>query len=169
MSEKNLENNNDSLNKKCLKSSAGIFWGIFLVTLGLLLLGRMFGLFHFYWFNVFRLWPLIIIWVGIRILPIERLWKNVSSIILLAVAVVLLFVLPAKSCCSDFWNGKFHKEIQKKIDDIDCEIDDLEIDDVDLDIDGAKITVSVDSGVVTINKESSETGEKKVITKKIKL
>jgi len=169
MSEKNLENNNDSLNKKCKNNCKGIFWGLFLVTLGLLLLGRMFGLFHFYWFNVFRIWPLIIIWVGIRLLPIEQLWKNISYFILLAVAVVLLFVLPAKSCCHDFWHGKFHKEIQKKMDGIECEIDDLDMDDVDVDMDDAKITVSVDTGVVTINKESTEAGEKKIITKKIKL
>jgi len=169
MSEKNLENSNDSLNKKCKNNCKGIFWGLFLVTLGLLLLGRMFGLFHFYWFNVFYLWPLILIWVGIKILPVDQLWKNVCSILLLAAAVVLLFVLPEKSCHHNFWHGKFHKEIQKKIDDIECEIDDLDVDDVDVDIEDAKITVSVDSGVVSINAESTDKGEKKVVVKKIKL
>jgi len=170
MSEKNLETSNETPNKKCCKNYTGIFWGMFLVTVGLLLLGRMYGLFHFYWFNVFRLWPLVIIWVGIRVLPIQQIWKNVSSIFLLAVAVVLLFVLPAKSCHHDFWCGKFHKEIEKKIDDLESDIEDIDIDDIDdIDINNEKVTVSVDTGVVTINRESTEAGEKKVIIKKIKL
>jgi len=171
MTEQNLENENVSLNKKCMKNNKGIFWGLFLVTLGLLLLGRMFGLFHFYWFNVFKLWPLIIVWVGIRLLPIEQLWKNISSLILLAVAVVLLFVLPAKCCCHDFWHGKFCDKIEKAIDDVDSKfvvIEDIE-DDIDIDIDDAKISVSVDSGVISINAEKKENGEKKVVVKKIKL
>jgi len=169
MTEKNLENENVSLNKKCMKNNKGIFWGLFLVTLGLLLLGRMFGLFHFYWFNVFKLWPLIIVWVGIKLLPIEQLWKNISSLILLVVAVVLLFVLPANGCCHDFWHGKFCDKIEKKINNLECEVDSIDIEDDDMDIEDAKVTVSVDSGVISINAESKENGEKKVVVKKIKL
>jgi hypothetical protein len=148
-----------------MKKNKGVFWGLFLIVLGLLWLGRSFGLFYFNWGTVFRLWPLIIIWIGITLLPIEQLWKNVSNFVLLALAIVLLFVLPGRSSHHRFWNDNFQYEIKKKVKDVECDIDK----DTDFDIDDETITVSVDSGVITINRESNEDGEKKVIVKKIKL
>ena len=161
------KNNNDSHNNKSMKNNKGIFWGLLLVIIGILWLGWLFGLFNFYWLNMFKLWPLIIIWIGIKLLPIDQVWKNVSSIILLAAAVVLLFIMPAKSCHHHFWGDKFHFDIEKKFKDLKSEID--ENDTEDFNIDDETITVSVDSGMVTINRESKEDGETKVKVKKIKL
>jgi len=160
------ENNINSQNNNCMKKNKGIFWGLLLVALGLLWLGRSFDLFHFSWCTVIRLWPLLIIWIGVTLLPIEQLWKNVCNFFLLSIAIVLLFVLPSTSCKHHFWKDKYQYEIKKKVKDADCEVD---VDDDDFDFDDEKITVSVDSGVVTINRESKEDGETKVIVKKIKL
>jgi hypothetical protein len=155
-----------------MKKNKGIFWGLCLVALGLLWLGRSFGLFYFSWFNLFKLWPIVIIWVGITLLPIEQLWKNICNGVLFVLAIVLLFLLPARSCRHDFWNDKYI--IKKKIHDKECIIDDNDDDDdddvdLDLDLDDENISVTVNDGVITINKETQEDGEKKVIVKKIKL
>ena len=118
------EVNCKSTNKNFMKKDKGIFWGLLLVAFGLLWLGRSFGLFHFSWYNVCKLWPLLIIWLGISLLPIERLWKNVYSFIILALAIALIFLLPATSCCRHFWNGDFGYEIKRKFKDIECNIND---------------------------------------------
>jgi hypothetical protein len=155
-----------------MKKNKGIFWGLFLVALGLLWLGRSFGLFYFSWYNLFRLWPIVIIWVGVTLLPIEQLWKNVCNGVLFLLAIVLLFVLPVKSCHHHFWNDKY--TIKKKIHDKECNIEVVEDDaddelNLDLNLNDENISVTVNDGVITINKESEEDGEKKVIVKKIKL
>jgi len=94
-----------------MKKNNGIFWGLLLVAFGLLWLGRSLGFFHFSWYNALRLWPILIIWVGITLLPIKQLWKNVCNFILLAVAVVLLFVLPVKSSCH---HDRFYYKFKEK-------------------------------------------------------
>lgn len=158
--------NNDSLNNNGMKKNKGIFWGLLLVAVGLLWLGKTFGLFYFSWCNVVKLWPMLIIWFGITLLPIEQVWKNVCNFILLVVTVVLLFVLPVHSCHHFFWKDKdkYKYEIKKKFKNKEHCVDD----DIDLIDDDETITVSVDSNVITINAESKENGEKKVIVKKIK-
>ena len=113
-----------SSKKKCRKHNSGIFWGLLLVAFGLLWLGRSFDLFHFHWYNVFKLWPLLIIWLGVSMLPIERLWKNVCSFFILAIAIALIFILPASSCCSHFWDDDFEYEIKRKFKDIECNLND---------------------------------------------
>jgi hypothetical protein len=158
---------NNHFNKKSMKKNKGIFWGLLLVAIGLLWLGRTFGLFHFSWYNFARLWPLLIILIGVKCLPIEQTWKNVCSVIILALAIVLLFVLPTRSCHHHYWwNDKY--VIKKKNTHTECYVENEDED--DLDFDGNEtITVSVDSGVITINQEKLEDGETKVVVKKIKL
>jgi len=111
-----------SSNKKCRRHNSGVFWGLLFVAFGLLWLGRSFGIFHFHWYNVFKLWPLLIIWVGITLLPIERIWKNVCSVFILAIAIVLIFLLPTSSCCRHFWDDDFEYEIKRKFKDIECNV-----------------------------------------------
>jgi len=158
-----VNNINHSLNNNFMKKNRGIFWGLLLVTLGFLWLGKTFDLFHFSWCNVWRLWPLLVIWLGVSLLPIEQLWKNVCNFVILAIAIVLLFVLPVKSCFH--WHDKY---IIKKAN-TECTFSDDDDDDRDVKSDEESVTVSVDSGVITINHESLEDGKTKVKVKKIKL
>jgi len=170
--EKFEENDNHSQNICNMKKNKGIFWGLLLVAFGALWLGRTFGLFSFSWCTVMKLWPMLIIWAGIMLLPIEQIWKNVCSFVLLAIAIILLFFLPENSCCKHhhFWNDKYQYEITKKVKDADCEVEEEDVDvDLNLNADDESISVSVENGVVTINSETNEDGEKKVVVKKIKL
>jgi len=107
-----------------MTKNKGIFLGLLLVTLGLLWLGRTFNLFDFNWCNLLKMWPLLIIYIGVRILPIEQLWKNVCGFIIIAIAIVLLFFLPERSCRHYFWNDKYQYEIKKKVKETDEDIDD---------------------------------------------
>jgi len=115
------EVNSKSPRKNFKENHSGIFWGILLVAFGFLWLGRSFGIFYFHWFNVLKLWPLLIIWLGISLLPIKQVWKNVCSFIILAIAVVLIFILPAGSCCR-FFDDDFGYKIRRKFNEIESNI-----------------------------------------------
>ncbi len=76
-----------------LKTQSNIIVGIFLVILGFLLLLRNFGLFHFDIGDLFRLWPFILIYVGVRMLPVDenkRVWVEIAVIILFFIALISL-------------------------------------------------------------------------------
>ncbi len=76
-----------------LKTQSNIIVGLFLVIIGFLLLLRNFGLFHFNIGDLFRLWPFILIYSGVRMLPIQektRVWIEMAVIILFFIALVTL-------------------------------------------------------------------------------
>ncbi len=62
-----------------------IFWGLLFVLIGLLILASNSGLVSLNWFNLWRLWPLFIIMIGMSILTIQG-WAGR----LLAVVIVVL-------------------------------------------------------------------------------
>jgi len=152
-------------NKKSMKKhhNTGIFWGLLFVAIGVLWLGKSFGLFHFSWHSVFKLWPLFIVWLGVLMLPIGHAWKIVCNFILLAIAIILLFMLPLRSWhhCH-FWDDDY--VIKKKISTSDfC----IEIDEEDLDIDTEMIMVTASGDSIVIDQRTGNK-EEKVIIKKIK-
>jgi hypothetical protein len=52
-----------------------LFWAIILIAIGCLILISNFGWIDFHWSTVWRLWPLILIFWGIAILPLKDLIK----------------------------------------------------------------------------------------------
>ena len=65
-----------------------LFWGLLLVTAGVLLLLGNFGYVQLDWMNVLRLWPLAIIAAGVSILAVKStLWKLVSVVLLVLTLV----------------------------------------------------------------------------------
>ncbi|NCA85066.1 MAG: hypothetical protein EOM83_05750 [Clostridia bacterium] len=66
--------------------SKNVFWGIILISIGLLFVLRNFGYIDFGWYAVRQLWPVILVILGISLLPING-----------AVRVVLAFVIVAFS------------------------------------------------------------------------
>ena len=96
--------NHSHKHKKVEREHKGVLWGFLLVAVGFLLLGRTLGFFAFYWNNVWQLWPLLIVWIGIALLPMGRAWKTIALFILLAIAIALLIMLSLKSCYyQPFW------------------------------------------------------------------
>lgn len=100
-----------------MKSST-IFWGVFLISLGILLLLRQFGIWDVDLGDMFDFWPsLLIIW-GISLLKIGDLAKQ----ILIAITALLLAVFTA----GFFSEVKYHKHID--INHIESGLDDRDFD-----------------------------------------
>ena len=71
-----------------MKNTDNIIAGFFLVILGFLFLLRNFNLLDFNISDIFRLWPIALIYVGVEMLPVESKTK-----IYLQTAVIILFFI----------------------------------------------------------------------------
>jgi hypothetical protein len=82
-----------------------LFWAIILISIGILFLLGNFGIIHFNWFSFWRLWPLILIFWGIAVLPLKDMYK----FILLIGFVVLTIVFFNKIDKTRPWYLDFHR------------------------------------------------------------
>jgi len=85
-----------------MKNTSNIITGFFLVILGVLLLLRNLNLLDFDIFDIFRLWPIALIYAGVEMLPVEPKTK-----IYLQVAVIILFFVALMSLPA-IRNAKHH-------------------------------------------------------------
>jgi len=136
-----------------------IFTAIALIMIGVFCLLKSFGVIDFSWWALFRLWPLILIWIGIKFIPISEQWKLISKILILLLGIVLLFAYSGSYRCS-FKNRYYHKEsdcekkyIIKTADGERYEYDDYfsktKNDDEDVIYDGAKLHLTASAGKLT--------------------
>ena len=88
--------------------SSGNWLGIFLVFLGVASLFRMFGWFHFSWYEIWRFWPVFLIIIGISCIRMRGWLKNT----LMAIALVGLLV--ALVCNSHFRRGNFRDHVHTR-------------------------------------------------------
>lgn len=65
-----------------------LFWALILIAIGLMFLFSNFGWLDFHWVSIWRLWPLILIFWGVSILPI----KDVVKFILVIAFIALSFI-----------------------------------------------------------------------------
>ena len=72
-----------------------IIWGLLLVAIGTLFILRNFDVVNFSWHGIWRLWPMLLMLIGIAILPIRDGVKVVLSIITLAAGIIVLLTLPS--------------------------------------------------------------------------
>jgi hypothetical protein len=84
--------------------SKNIFWGVLLVGLGVLFILKNLGVIYFSWHDIFRIWPLLLVLIGITILPIKPGYKALFSVIALIVAFLLIFLLPHREYS---WESRF--------------------------------------------------------------
>jgi hypothetical protein len=66
-----------------------LFWGLLLIAIGLLFILNNLGVIHFSWFSFWRLWPVILLFWGIAILPV----KDFIKYILLGVVLISTFIV----------------------------------------------------------------------------
>ncbi len=100
------------MDAQTLNTRSNIILGIFLIILGFLLLLRNFGLYDFNLGDLFRLWPFILIYFGVRMLPVEenkRIWLETAVIILFFISLVSLPYLSRKN------NQRYEQEYGVKI------------------------------------------------------
>lgn len=60
-----------------------IFWGLILIILGLLFTLENLNVIDFDWYNLWRLWPVILVLWGVSILPVKNLVKTILVVLVL--------------------------------------------------------------------------------------
>jgi hypothetical protein len=100
----------------------GIFTAILLITIGVLCLLQLYEVVHFSWWAALRLWPLLLIWIGVKCLPISEAWKLILKILVLFFGVFLLFYLSNSNyfscknwsfCCNNKYECKEIYEVNE--------------------------------------------------------
>lgn len=67
-----------------------VIWGLLLVFIGALFILKNFGVIYFNWHSVFRLWPFIIVFIGISILPVKDWIRIALAVAAIGLAVIML-------------------------------------------------------------------------------
>ena len=80
-----------------------IFWGILLISIGILWILKSLGIIQFSWFLFLKLWPLILIWVGVKFLPIQDKWKIIINTLVLFLGIAFLLIYSNSKCCNSKW------------------------------------------------------------------
>jgi hypothetical protein len=84
-----------------------IFWGVILITLGVLFAMRNFDIFYFSWHGVFRLWPLIFVFWGIALLPVKAMFKLILTVATVVIGLVILSNNPRSHSWGIWWPDRF--------------------------------------------------------------
>ncbi len=85
-----------------------VFWPVILIALGLLILLSNLGLINSGWHIIWNLWPLILVFWGIAVLPVKDLYKIIAVIIVLAFTVTFFNRLTERSPWWGLHNGWQH-------------------------------------------------------------
>ncbi|GAA4453993.1 hypothetical protein GCM10023189_19900 [Nibrella saemangeumensis] len=93
----------------------GLFWGIFIITLGILFLGQNVGWFDIDWGYLARFWPLLLILAGINLI-LERRGNSAA-----AVTTVLLAIAVPLALFGFFSKDRFQDRFEYRMDDNDDE------------------------------------------------
>ena len=66
-----------------------LFLGVILLFVGIVALLASLDIFEFRWSIVWRLWPMLLIFIGIMVLPVKDWLKAVLLLVALAISVLL--------------------------------------------------------------------------------
>lgn len=87
-----------------------IFWGVLLVAIGSLFILDNVDLINFSFSALISLWPLLLIAWGISILPIKKVYKNVTSLV-----IVIFAVAYASTSERSYWEDRVREKIDNRI------------------------------------------------------
>ncbi|MDR2868578.1 MAG: DUF5668 domain-containing protein, partial [Bacteroidales bacterium] len=129
-----------------------IFSGVFFITIGILWLLNSVDIIDISWRDIWHLWPLILIWIGISCLPIKGVYRLILNGIVL-LAGVLFLVIPnpfsAKHCANN-------KENESCTESISCIEYSTTIDTNTIDFPYSDATLNVNVGAGTFRIEPSD-------------
>ena len=117
-------------------NSKNLFAGGFLILLGILFLGKEWGWLHINWHEISRLWPLLLIYLGlVALLGKTNRSATVITIVLLCIAIPTVIV---RSCQEKVGDAFDHNGIHIDMDDDDDDHDNKDDDDKDYAFKGSK-------------------------------
>ncbi len=70
--------------------NSNLFWGVILVAIGILFILGNLDFLNFNWWNIFRMWPMLLVLLGVTLLPIKNGIKMVLTLVIAALTIVLL-------------------------------------------------------------------------------
>ena len=80
-----------------------IIWGLVLVLIGTLFILKNLDVIYFSWHSIWRLWPLILVLIGVTILPVKDAVKVVLTIIVLIIGALFLIYYPKNDDRDNRW------------------------------------------------------------------
>ena len=92
-----------------------LFWGLLFVCVGVLWLLHYYAIINISCSDLIALWPLILIWIGIAILPIKEWVKFILKILALSLGIVLLLSCNPRSKCHHYYYYPALEEITEEI------------------------------------------------------
>ncbi len=70
--------------------SKNVFWGVILVTIGVLFILRNMGVIFFNWWSILNLWPVFLIVLGISLLPIKGLVRIFLAFLVIVLSLIFI-------------------------------------------------------------------------------
>jgi hypothetical protein len=88
-----------------------VIWGLILVLIGVLFILKNLDIIYFSWYSIWKLWPVVLVIIGVAILPIKDVYKIILTVVVLIAAGFFLVSMPD----SRNWNdrGFFHRDRDK--------------------------------------------------------
>jgi hypothetical protein len=131
-----------------------IIWGFILVLIGVLFILKNLDIIYFSWYSLWKLWPLLLVMIGVTILPVKDGIKVALAIVVLVAAALFLVSYP------DFQSRNHDSSVniaQDNSSDKDTrEIDQRIFEDYDSTITEANLAFDAAAGDFTINQPTDE-------------
>jgi hypothetical protein len=90
----------------------GVVLGLIFIIIGFIVLLKSFGLLSFSWWTIGKVWPFAFVFIGIAIMPIEKMWKGLFYIIAIVACVAAMVYLSEKNDYST-WKDRLRIFINK--------------------------------------------------------
>ena len=87
-----------------------VIWGLILVIIGALFILKNLDIIYFSWYSIWKLWPMILVLIGVAILPVKDSVKIILTVIVLAGAVFFLLSFPSHRTWNNNWNFRFDRD-----------------------------------------------------------
>jgi len=87
--------------------SKHFFGGILFISIGILWILKSLGVISFSWCLFVKLWPLIFIWIGIKMIPMPDKWKIFLNTTVLLIGISFLLIVSNSKCCDHRWSKSY--------------------------------------------------------------
>lgn len=86
-----------------------IFWGVILITIGILIMLKNLDLIWFSWHSLWALWPVMLILWGISVLPVKDYIKLIISLVTVAGGIAVVSTQPDINTFGFVWHRHNHE------------------------------------------------------------